>query len=134
MKTISVEMNGSVKLGHFPRSNIATRQNRSANPTRPVLAFRDHLAHPTHRGQPTWLPAPQYKPRTAPRAACGQVRTAKSTSWIPISGQNFTLGERVMWGVLVLASAGGVGYGLTSLLDLVQNWAQFTLGVAHFIH
>jgi hypothetical protein len=39
-----------------------------------------------------------------------------------------------MWGGLLLASAGGVGYGLTCLLDLVQNWAQFTLGVAHFIH
>jgi hypothetical protein len=39
-----------------------------------------------------------------------------------------------MLGLLVFASVGSVGYGFSSLLDLVQNWAQFTLGVAHFVH
>ena len=136
MKTISVEMNRAVELGNFPPRNLATRQNRVPNPVRPVLtpALRDHLAHPAHRAQPMWLPAPQYKSSSAPHAGCAQVRRAKNSSWIQISGQNFTPAERAMYGLLVLASVGGVAYGLTCLLDLVQNWAQFTLGVAHFTH
>jgi hypothetical protein len=35
----------------------------------------------------------------------------------------------LFFGLLALAAAAGVAYGLSCLLDLVQNWAAFNAGV-----
>jgi hypothetical protein len=133
MKTTLVEMNKTVGFCSFPELSPATRQNRSVNPGHAVFtpSFR-RLAQPVHRPEPTWLPAPQDRPKAAALPDRRQVRSADKALRIQIS--RTTLEERAMWGLMVLASAGAIGYGFICLLDLVQNWAQFTLGVAHFIN
>lgn len=73
-----------------------------------------------------WLPAP---PAAKPRElAPGRTHTKRSRS------SSESIGERILFGLLVLSAIVAVGYGFNCLLDLVGNWAGFNSGVAQLLH
>ena len=43
------------------------------------------------------------------------------------------IGEKLMMGLLVLAAVVAIGYGVSSMLDLVQDWAGFSSLVGQMI-
>jgi hypothetical protein len=79
------------------------------------------------RPAPEWLPAPAPVVRRRPASAS---RTRRS-GW-PTANPGLTT-EKVMLTLLVVAAAVGIGYGFSCMLDLVQNWASFSTGVARLI-
>jgi len=61
-----------------------------------------------------------------------QKHTSKACArWRPWRGDSG--GRRLLSGLLVLVAAGGVGYGILRLVDLVQNCALFVAGVGRLI-
>ncbi len=130
MKTISMEMNMRPQVANIAALGVAARESWRGSLEHTVLksALPESLAYPARRAAPAWLPAPSYR-----RLTVNEVRPAKKARTIKAACQDFSHGERAMLGLLVLASVGGIGYGLSCLLDLVQNWAQFSLGVAHLL-
>jgi hypothetical protein len=49
-----------------------------------------------------------------------------------LASANECRAEKLLMTMLVAAAVGGVTYGFACLVDLVQNWASFYAGVAHF--
>ena len=80
----------------------------------------------TQAAPPAWLPAP---PAAKPRGLASERAPAK---WIRSSSES--VGERILFGLLVLSAIVAVGYGFNCLLDLVGNWAGFNSGVAQLLH
>ena len=52
--------------------------------------------------------------------------------WLPLHRES--LSELTLMGLLVVASAVGIGYGALSLLVQAPNWAGFTAWVGQLIH
>ena len=44
-----------------------------------------------------------------------------------------SLGERLLYGVVVIIALAGIGYAFSGLLDVVQNWAAFNGWVAQIL-
>ncbi len=76
-----------------------------------------------------WRPAPVMVPARKRHPA----KTSKVARSIWLAPETDALGEKLMLGLLVGAAALGIGYGLTWLLDLVQNWAAFHSGIAQMV-
>lgn len=58
--------------------------------------------------------------------------TAAQPLWLPLNQES--LGEKIMLGLLVAASAIAIGYGLLSLVDMAPNWAGFIAWGEQVIH
>ena len=79
---------------------------------------------------PAWLPAPKTVPqRQGVAPATG--RKPATSIWIAPPGE--ALGAKVLLGLLVVAAAAGVSYGVSMLLDLVGNWASVQAGIGQLI-
>ena len=99
---------------------------------RPARALAGWSTLTTGRPPAQWRPIPQALPvrRVIKRAAAAH---AKSSHGIWISPERDSLGEKLMLLLLLLAGAVAIGYGVSCLLDLVQNWAAFNAGTARLI-
>jgi hypothetical protein len=51
--------------------------------------------------------------------------------WISASREG--AGERYLMTVLAAVALLGIGYGFSCLIDLVQNWAWFNLGIQRLV-
>src|SRR6266478_9727716 len=109
MKTISIQTGRTLSFEHsqtlggtagsFP--GLARRQARLAQ----------------------WLPTPSPRVLSATKnRPVKKTRTADSL-WIPLPDE--TIGEKLMIGLLAVAAMIAIGYGFSSMLDLVQDWAGF---------
>ena len=84
---------------------------------------------PGFRPPRAWLPAP---PIVAPRKAQPRQQTSSLRSiWMNAGEQS--LGERLLYGVVVIIALAGIGYAFSGLLDVVQNWAAFNGWVAQIL-
>jgi hypothetical protein len=84
---------------------------------------------PAVRPPREWLPAP---PITIRRKA-QPVRRASSFRSIWMSAGEQSVGEKLVYGVVVIAALAGVGYAFSGLLDVVHNWAAFNGWVAQIL-
>ena len=95
-----------------------------------LLVHAPRSVLPRPRPLPAWLPAP-----VAPRVVrplptgCGK-QTRQSFRYA--CANEFRL-ERVLMFCLATAAVVGIGYGFSSLIDLVQHWAVFNAGVGQLI-
>ena len=81
---------------------------------------------------PEWLPVPAAAP--VQRGANSNVRgSAKWRTGLWVRPEVVPLSEKLMVLALTLSAAGGIGYGFTCLLDLVQHWAMFGAGVSQLV-
>ena len=80
----------------------------------------------TQTAPPAWLPAP---PAAKSRGLAPERAHARL-----IRSSSESIGERILFGLLVLSAIVAVGYGFNCLLDLVGNWAGFNSGVAQLLH
>jgi len=81
---------------------------------------------------PEWLPVPAAAPARKTANDRQRARSAQRAQlWIRPEG--VPLSEKLMLLTLTLAAAGGIGYGFSCLLDLVQHWAMFGVGVSQLI-
>ena len=83
------------------------------------------------RAVATWLPVPATRPATTNKAAANKARTPTKSLWIPLPKESFS--QKLVAGLLVVAAVAAIGYGFTSLLDLVQNWASFNAWVGQIL-
>src|SRR5947209_1202347 len=78
---------------------------------------------------PQWLPVPERRP--ARKGAPPAVAPPKTSIWI--APQSEPLAERLLLGLLVVAAAASIAYGLWQVLNLVQNWAAVNAAMAQVI-
>jgi hypothetical protein len=88
------------------------------------------------RAVATWLPVPATRPATTRsattnKAAANKARTPTKSLWIPLPKESFS--QKLVAGVLVVAAVAAIGYGFSSLLDLVQKWASFNAWVGQIL-
>jgi hypothetical protein len=84
------------------------------------------------RAFPTWLPAPPSR-RSYPGSWAAPREPATRVRRLTLPATQEPLGERLLFAALALAALTGVAYGLTNLLDLVQNWSSVNVAVAQLI-
>lgn len=85
-------------------------------------------AQPRLRPPPMWLPVP----RTPKVHAADYQRSARSTA-LKRRSQHSLPGEKLLFGLLAAAAAGGVTYGFSCLVELVRHWAVFGAGIERFL-
>ncbi len=73
------------------------------------------------------MPAVQ---RPASRESRPASAVIKPAFWL--GSANECRAEKVLMGMLVVAAVGGIAYGFSCLVNLVQGWASFYAGVGHF--
>jgi hypothetical protein len=56
---------------------------------------------------------------------------AAASLWIPLPSDQ--LAEKLMLALLIIASLAAIGYGFSSMLDFVQDWAGFNRLVGQLI-
>src|SRR5271169_3883626 len=64
-----------------------------------------------------WLPVP-----SAPRTGIASQRRTGKTRAQDRPARSDSTGEKIFFGLLVLAAALAIGYGFSCMVDLVQNW------------
>jgi hypothetical protein len=79
-----------------------------------------------------WLPVPQWiEPASARAGKARKPVRARRGFWVQVKSQPDA--EVICMGLLAAAAVVGIAYGFSCLVDLVQHWALFNVGVGHLI-
>ena len=84
------------------------------------------------RSVPSWREAPPEQ-RVVPSTNLRPQRRARLVRSIWIRPEGESLGEKLVMGLLAVAGVACIGYGFSSLVDLVQHWALFSTGISQMI-
>lgn len=87
---------------------------------------------PIGRPPAEWLPVPTWTP-TKPARKCRAPAPGKSSQSLWMQPQQQFDVELLGMGLLACAALLGIGYGFSWMVDLVQHWALFNLGVGNLI-
>ena len=82
------------------------------------------------RAPADWLPAPPYA-RPSPAGSLSKNSKQSGNLWAQLQTQSAL--ETVGFALLVAAAILGIGYGFSCLVNLVQHWALFNMGVGHLL-
>ncbi len=105
--------------------------SRAAHQAARVFGAGDLMAYP-RCARPEWLPAPPAsRALSATRSIPGR-GFKTSLGWV--YGFGPTPAERFLFGLVAGVSLVAIGYGLASMLDLVQHWGLFNTGVERLVH
>ena len=85
----------------------------------------------SQRAAPSWLPAPPARQQAGSRAQAKRVPKPVKSIWIPLESDS--LSQKFIGGLLVAVALVSIGYGFSTLLDLVQNWASFNAWVGQIL-
>lgn len=77
---------------------------------------------------PMWLPAPR-----TPKVHAAEHRHLPKSATLRLTSQHSLPGERLLFGLLAVAAAGGITYGFSCLVELVRHWAAFGAGIERFL-
>ncbi|MEY2428080.1 MAG: hypothetical protein QOJ40_965 [Verrucomicrobiota bacterium] len=78
-----------------------------------------------------WLPTPAPRRLAETKTILLKKAQGADSLWIPLGGDQ--LAEKLMIALLIIASLAAIGYGFSSMLDLVQDWAGFNRLVGQLI-
>ena len=79
-----------------------------------------------------WIAAPAF-PQESPFLRSRLPRVGHTSRRL-VAGAHFSSGEKFLFGLVAGLSVLAVQHGLSTMLDLVQHWAQFNAGIERLVN